>query len=85
MMASYPEIVILRMAKRSATECAAILDICQRLGIIDEKNYLKSRELLMRIVGMLIKMAKAFDKCQEKPHAGTGTHTGTIRPVVSAE
>ena len=51
-----------RMAKRSATECAGILDICQRLEIIDEKSYLKSRELLMRIVGMLIKMAKAFDK-----------------------
>jgi four helix bundle protein len=51
-----------RMAKRSATECAGILDICQRLAIIDEKNYAKSRELLMRIVGMLIKMVKAFDK-----------------------
>jgi len=50
------------MAKRSATECAGILDICRRLEIIDEKNYSKARELLMRIVGMLIKMAKAFDK-----------------------
>ena len=51
-----------RMAKRSATECAAILDICRRLEIIDENNYSKLRELLMRIVSMLIKMAKAFDK-----------------------
>lgn len=51
-----------RMAKRSATECAAILDICRRLEIIDENNYTKSRELLMRIVAMLIKIAKAFDK-----------------------
>jgi four helix bundle protein len=49
------------MAKRSATECAGILDICRRLKIIDEKNYSKSRELLMRVVAMLIKMAKAFD------------------------
>lgn len=51
-----------RMAKRSATECAAILDICRRLQIIDEKTYLKSRELLMRIVAMLIKMAKTLGK-----------------------
>ena len=50
-----------RMAKRSATECASIFDICRRLEIIDEKNYSKSRELLIRIVSMLIKMAKAFD------------------------
>ena len=51
-----------RMARRSATECAGIFDICQRLNIIDEKNYSKSRELLMRIVAMLTKMAKTFDK-----------------------
>lgn len=51
-----------RMAKRSATECAGIFDICRRLGIVDEKNYLISRELLIRIVAMLIKMAKSFDK-----------------------
>jgi four helix bundle protein len=50
-----------RMARRSATECAGIFDICQRLSIIDEKNYSKSRELLMRIVAMLTKMAKTFD------------------------
>src|ERR1700691_4454435 len=37
-----------RMAKRSATECAGIFDICQQLKIIDEKNYSKSRELLIR-------------------------------------
>ena len=51
-----------RMAKRSATECAGILDICRRLQIIEEKNYSKSRELLMRIVAMLTKMAKTAGK-----------------------
>jgi len=51
-----------RIAKRSATECAGIIDICRRLEIIDEKNYSKSRELLMRIVAMLTKMAKTFNK-----------------------
>jgi hypothetical protein len=44
--------------KRSATECAGIFDICKRIQIIDENIYLKSRELLMRIVAMLTKMAK---------------------------
>jgi len=50
-----------RMAKRSATECAGILDICHRLQIIEERNYSKARELLMRIVAMLTKMAKTSD------------------------
>lgn len=47
-----------RMAKRSATECAAILDIFQRLQIITEPYDWKGRELLTRIVAMLTKMAK---------------------------
>ncbi len=47
-----------RMAKRSATECASIFDICQHLQIITESYYLKGRELLARIVAMLTKMAK---------------------------
>jgi len=51
-----------RIAKRSATECAGIFDICKRIEIIDENIYLKSRELLMRIVAMLTKMAKLSDK-----------------------
>lgn len=50
-----------RMAKRSATECAGILDICQRLRLIHENHYSKSRELLMRIVAMLTKMARGLD------------------------
>ena len=47
-----------RMAKRSATECAGILDVCQRLQLIDEVRYTTGRELLIRIVSMLIKMAQ---------------------------
>lgn len=46
------------MAKRSATECAAILNVCQRLQLIDEKRYAIGRQLLIRIVSMLIKMAQ---------------------------
>lgn len=47
-----------RMAKRSATECAGIFDICKQLGIVDEGLFVKGRELLVRIVAMLTKMAQ---------------------------
>ena len=47
-----------RMAKRSATECAGILEICQRLRLIEEGRYIKGRELLIGIVSMLVKMAQ---------------------------
>ncbi len=47
-----------RMAKRSTTECAAILDICSKLQLIDQSNHVKSRELLIRIVSMLTKLVK---------------------------
>lgn len=47
-----------RMAKRSATECAGILDVCQRLRLVEESRSMKGRELLISIVSILIKMAK---------------------------
>ena len=47
-----------RMAKRSATECAGVLDICLRLRLIDKAQYEGGRCALLRIVGMLTKLAK---------------------------
>jgi len=47
-----------RMAKRSATECAGIFDVCKQLGMVDEGLFVKVRELLVRIVSMLTKMAQ---------------------------
>ena len=47
-----------RMARRSATECASIFEICSRLGIVKEAKYGKARELLIRIVSMLTRMAQ---------------------------
>lgn len=47
-----------RIAKRSATECAGVLDVCQRLRLIEENRYLKGRALLLGIVSMLIKMVQ---------------------------
>lgn len=40
-----------RMACRSATECAALLDACGGLKLTDPENVTKGRELLLRIVG----------------------------------
>jgi four helix bundle protein len=47
-----------RIAKRSATECASILDVCKQLQVIADDLYKKGRELLLRIVAMLTKMAR---------------------------
>ncbi len=47
-----------RMAKRSATECASILDICRHLQLVNPQLYSKGRELLLRIVAMLTKLAR---------------------------
>jgi four helix bundle protein len=48
-----------RMAKRSATECASILDVCKRLRLMPDDQYTQGRELLLRIAAMLTKMARA--------------------------
>ena len=50
-----------RMAKRSGTETAAILEVAKRLYIIHEDNYQKGRELLIRIIMMLTKLAQKSD------------------------
>ena len=47
-----------RIAKRSATECAAILDICQKLNLVGQAQLQRSRDLLLRSVSMLIKMVR---------------------------
>ena len=62
-----------RMARRSGTECAAILDICARLQLVSDLA--DARELLLRVVSMLIKLGKS----QEDPGTGTGTGTGTLK------
>ena len=59
------------MARRSATECAGILDICMRLSLIEEDVASKSRGLLLRIVSMLTKMARVPSATQ----AGKQTFT----------
>jgi four helix bundle protein len=47
-----------RIARRSATECAAILDICTKLKLVEPDKINPGRELLLRVVAMLTQMAK---------------------------
>ena len=60
-----------RIARRSATECASILDIGTHLNLINEKLTEEARDLLVRIVSMLTKMARSSSVTQ----AGTQTFT----------
>ena len=60
-----------RMALRSATECAAILDVCKCLKLADQQPAAAGRDILLRVVSMLTRMVRNL------PTSGTGTGTGT--------
>ena len=49
-----------RMAKRSATECAAILDVARKLEIISRERFHNGRGILFRVVSMLVKMVQGL-------------------------
>jgi hypothetical protein len=59
------------MARRSATEAAAILDSCQHLDLTADPSLGAGRALLLRIVAMLTAMAKVGD-----PGSGSGSGSG---------
>ena len=61
-----------RMSLRSATECAALLDVCRRLKVLEEQLFFAGRDLLVRIVAMLTKMV--LNLVQEP---GTGSGSGS--------
>ena len=49
----------MRILIGTGQECAAILDIGQKLGLITTKKLNDARDLLFRIVSMLIKMVNS--------------------------
>ena len=61
-----------RIARRSATESAAILDVCLRLGLVERPAYENCRALLFRVVSVLTQLVRALTR------PGTGTGTGTF-------
>ena len=67
-----------RIARRSATECAAILDVCRKLGLANEECHGVGRELLVRVVSMLVRMSRPSG-AGHVSGTGTGTGTGTRR------
>src|SRR5215468_4488370 len=49
-------------ARGSATESAALLDVCLRLQLLDAAGHKASKDMIVRIVSMLIRLAQA---CEE--------------------
>jgi len=55
-----------RMARRSATECAAILDIVDELKLSDKQPVREGREQLRKILAMLIGLVKYLESQDQK-------------------
>ena len=51
-----------RMAKRSATECAALIDACLTSKLISDAHFETGRDLLFEIVSMLTKLINRFEE-----------------------
>ena len=49
-------------ARGSATESAALLDVCLKLKLLDEGGHRTGRDMVVRLVSMLIKLAQS---CEE--------------------
>jgi len=48
------------IARGSATECAAVLDILAHQGRINALDHARGRALLMRVVQMLTRLSQGF-------------------------
>ncbi len=59
-----------RIARRSGTECAAILDVCKRVAEVDPVMYQKGSDLQLRMVAMLTRMVVGRNQ------SGSGARSG---------
>jgi len=50
------------IARGSAAESAALLDVCGRLGLLDELSISGGKDVVVRIVGMLVRLGQAFEE-----------------------
>jgi four helix bundle protein len=72
-----------RMAKRSATECAAALDVFRVRKLAGDDRLDAGREALLGIVSMLVKLVQSVEgsggewEKKEEPGTGRGKGTGT--------
>jgi four helix bundle protein len=49
-------------ARGSATESAALLDVCQRLKLLADVDYQTGKQQVVRVMSMLIKLAMSFEE-----------------------
>jgi len=61
-----------RMAKRSATECAGVIDIFRVLGLGEQRHREVGRSMLLRIVSMLIRLIRNLNEPERLPGSGKG-------------
>lgn len=64
-------------ARGSTTECAAVLDVCRRLGLVDDVSCGEHKAILERIAQMLTKLIKAH---RQRSGSGSGSFTGKTAP-----
>jgi four helix bundle protein len=62
-----------RMARRSATESAALLDACRSLQLAGEGHYAGGRALLLRVVAMLTAMVLRLRTTGSGSGSGSGS------------
>ena len=59
-------------ARGSATESAALLDVCVRLRLLGEAEHRTGKGMIVRIVSMLIKLAMSFEDTRPAPEESGG-------------
>ena len=64
------------MARRSATESAAVLDVCVRLRLLDEERYTRGRGMLLEVVSMLVRMVSNLGEPEAEEEEGKGRGKG---------
>ena len=59
-----------RLAKRSATECAALVEVCHRLQLIDAATHGDARTTLLRLVSMLVRLVQSTESGDRRSSEG---------------
>lgn len=68
-----------RIARRSAPESAAALDVCVRTGLAQDESVQPGRCLLRRIVAMLTKLVLGLDMTRHAASRPTDSPSGNVR------
>ena len=66
-----------RMARRSANESAAVLDVCRNLKLLADERHAAGRDLLLQVVSMLGHRSRTWE--EKRARAGAEARAGKIR------